>query len=226
MCRYIAYYRVSTEKQGRSGLGLESQQALVHAHINDTHEIIGEFVEIESGRNSDRPKLAEAIAMARKAKATLIIAKLDRLARNVSFIANLMDSGVEFLAADMPHANRMTIQLMAVFAEHEARMISERTKAALAAAKARGVKLGNLNSLPIAQANGHKVIVVQADDFAARVLPLIRDVVRTGVSSIHVVADILNQRGVSTRRGGSWHGSTVLNVVHRSGFGSLQSLIN
>ena len=227
MVKYVSYFRVSTQRQGQSGLGIEAQQAMVKAFISThEHELVGSFIEIESGRNSDRPQLAAALALARKAKATVLIAKLDRLARNVSFIANLMDSNVEFIAADMPQANRLTIQMMAVVAEHEARMISDRTKAALAAAIARGVKLGNLDSLPTAQAIGHKVIIAEADEFATRVLPLIRDVVRTGVSSIHGVAHILNQRGVSTRRGGSWHGSTVLNVVHRSGFSSLQSLLN
>ena len=139
--RYIAYYRVSTARQGRSGLGLEAQKQAVQAHLNG-QKPISEFVEVESGRRNDRPKLAEALAACRVHKATLIIAKLDRLARNVAFVSSLMEAGVEFQACDFPQANRLTIHILAAVAEHEARMISERTRAALAAAKARGTVLG------------------------------------------------------------------------------------
>ena len=223
MPKFVAYYRVSTERQGRSGLGLEAQQAAVRAHI-DSNELLAEFTEIESGRNNDRPRLAEAIALARRSKAVLIIAKLDRLARNVAFVANLLDSGVEFRAADMPTADRMVIQMMAVVAEHEARMISQRTKAALAAAKARGVVLGGPN-LAEAQKAGHKVIIAQADAYTAKVMPAIRDVVRSiGSRSVHIIADHLNARAVATRRGGQWTGSAVLRLIKRAGFDSLQSL--
>src|SRR5437016_11437517 len=139
--KYIAYFRVSTARQGRSGLGLEAQRQAVRTHLNGVKPL-SEFTEVESGRRSDRPKLTEALAACRVHKATLVIAKLDRLARNVAFVSNLMDAGVEFEAVDFPQANRLTIHILAAVAEHEARMISERTRAALAAAKVRGKSLG------------------------------------------------------------------------------------
>jgi DNA invertase Pin-like site-specific DNA recombinase len=141
--RFVAYYRVSTDRQGRSGLGLEAQQKAVRDYLDGgAWEIVAEFVEVESGKRADRPELARALDACRKHKARLVIAKLDRLSRNLAFIATLMDSGVEFVAVDNPHANKLTIHILAAVAEHEREMISERTKAALAAAKARGKKLG------------------------------------------------------------------------------------
>ena len=137
--RFVAYYRVSTDRQGRSGLGVEAQRDAVGRHVaSHSGELIADFCEIESGKRSDRPQLAAAIAAAKKAKATLIIAKLDRLARNVHFISGLMESGVDFVAADNPHANKLMVHLLAAFAEHEREQISQRTKDALAAAKTRG----------------------------------------------------------------------------------------
>jgi DNA invertase Pin-like site-specific DNA recombinase len=139
--RFIAYFRVSTARQGRSGLGIDAQKNAVAAYLIDRRPL-AEFVEIESGRKSDRPMLAQALAACRVHRAVLVIAKLDRLARNVSFVSALMDAGVEFVACDFPQANRLTIHILAAVAEHEARMISERTRVALAAAKARGRVLG------------------------------------------------------------------------------------
>src|SRR5580704_1939364 len=140
---FVAYYRVSTERQGRSELGLEAQQKAVRDHLNGGNwGIVAEFTEVESGKRSDRPQLAAALAACRLRGAKLIIAKLDRLARNVHFVSGLMESGVDFVAADFPQANRLTVHILAAVAEHEAKMISERTKVALAAAKRRGVKLG------------------------------------------------------------------------------------
>src|SRR5215212_1042758 len=139
--RFVAYCRVSTDRQGRSGLGLEAQQAAVRVFINGGAELVGEFVEVESGKRADRPELAKALEVCRKQKAKLVIAKLDRLSRNLAFIATLMDSGVEFVAVDNPHANKLTIHILAAVAQHECEMISERTKAALQA-KARGTWLG------------------------------------------------------------------------------------
>ncbi len=223
--RYIAYYRVSTAAQGRSGLGLEGQQAAVASYLaTQHHELVGSFTEIESGRNSGRPQLTAALAQARRQKATVVIAKLDRLARSVAFISAIMESGVEFIAADMPAANRLTIQIMAVIAENEARMISERTKAALAAAKARGVVLGNRASVIAAQPMAREVIAKQADNHADNIIPTLKQIVKSGVRSVHVVAEQLNQRGVRTARGGQWHGTTILNLIRRRGFESLREL--
>ena len=139
---FVTYLRVSTDRQGKSGLGLEAQRAAVLDHVAGKGEIVAEFVEVESGKRNERPQLARAMAEAKWIGAVLLIAKLDRLARSVSFIANLLESGVEVTAADMPEANRFMLHVMAAVAEHEAQAISDRTRAALAAAKARGVALG------------------------------------------------------------------------------------
>ena len=223
--RYIAYYRVSTAAQGRSGLGIEGQQAAVTAFLaTQDHELIGSYTEVESGKIADRPQLTAALALAKRQKAKLIISKLDRLSRNLSFLANLIESSVEIVIADMPTANRLTIQLMAVVAEHEARMISERTKAALAAAKARGVVLGNRASLIAAQPLAREVISKHADQHADNIIPTLRQIVKSGVRSVHAMAEQLNQRGVKTARGGSWHGTTILNLIRRRGFDNLKEL--
>ncbi|MES2493569.1 MAG: recombinase family protein [Pseudomonadota bacterium] len=151
--KFIAYYRVSTDRQGRSGLGLEAQSEAVNRYLNGGNwQLLDKFVEVESGKRDDnRPELAAALAACRKHKATLVIAKLDRLACNVTFIANLMDSKVEFIAVDLPTANRLTLHIMAAFAEHEREMISARTKAALGIRKAQGVRIGNRTNLAEAQ---------------------------------------------------------------------------
>src|SRR6516164_5956201 len=143
--KFVGYFRVSTDKQGKSGLGLDAQREAVLNYLNGgSWTLIEEFVEIESGKRNDRPQLAAALAACKKHRAKLVIAKLDRLARNVAFIANLMDGKVDFVCCDMPQATRLTIHVLAAVAEHEREMISERTRNGLAAAKARGVKLGNL----------------------------------------------------------------------------------
>ena len=160
--KFIAYYRVSTDRQGRSGLGLDAQREAVHNFLAQRpHSLLAEKVEIESGRNAARPTLADALALCRVHCATLIIAKLDRLARSVAFVSNLMESRVDFVAADFPEANRLTIHILSAVAEHEARMISERTKAALKAAKERGVVLGgdrgNLSAVAVLGAQASAV---------------------------------------------------------------------
>ena len=226
MVKYISYFRVSTQRQGQSGLGLEAQQAAVNAFISShDHELVGSYTEIESGRNSDRPQLLAALAQARRQKAVVVIAKLDRLARSVAFISAIMESGVEFIATDMPGANRLTIQIMAVIAENEARMISERTKAALAAAKARGVVLGNRNNLIKVQPIAREVICKNANHHADIVMPMLSQIVKSGVRSCHIAAEQLNMRGVKTARGGQWHGTTILNMIRRSGYDSLKALL-
>ena len=218
--RFVTYLRVSTERQGQSGLGLEAQRAAVAAHVLGRGEVVVEFVEVESGKRADRPQLALALSEAKRAGAVLLIAKLDRLARNVAFIAGLLESGVEVTAADMPEANRFVLHIMAAVAEQEGRAISERTKAALAAAKARGVKLGW--SMPSRKAEqrqaahrGVAVRMAKADHFAANVLPIISELQSSGMS-LRSVAKNLNERGVKTVRGGKWQAATVRNVIVRT----------
>ena len=216
---FVTYLRVSTDRQGKSGLGLEAQRAAVAAHVLGRGEVVAEFVEVESGKRADRPQLALALAEAKRAGAVLLIAKLDRLARNVAFIANLLESGVEVTAADMPEANRFVLHIMAAVAEHEARAISDRTKAALEAAKARGVKLGASNpaiqaSLAGAKAKSAHTRKVQADQHAANVLPIIQQIAEGG-ASLRQIAAALNERGIKTARGGLWHAATVRNILAR-----------
>jgi DNA invertase Pin-like site-specific DNA recombinase len=177
---------------------------------------VDEFTEIESGRRNDRPKLAEAVRGAKKHKATLIIAKLDRLARNVAFISNLMESGVEFVAADMPMANRLTIHILAAVAEHEREMISERTKVALAAAKARGKQLGNRTNIDVAQERSRASRSFSARQFARNTLPLVEQIRASGVSTMSGIAQALNARGIHTPRGGQWQAAQVKRVMEKS----------
>lgn len=207
---YIAYYRVSTERQGRSGLGLEAQQAAVAQFVTARGgSIVAEFTEVESGRKSDRPELAKALADCRRRKVPLVIAKLDRLARNVALIANLMESRVEFVAVDMPDANRLTVHIMAAMAEYEREMISQRTKAALAAAKARGVVLGqNIGELVARQ-------ITAANAFAVRIAPTLSDLRAEGYNTVRALTDELNRRCVPTARGGHWDVRTVHRLLKR-----------
>lgn len=219
--KFVTYLRVSTERQGQSGLGLEAQRAAVATHVDGRGEVIAEFVEVESGKKSDRPELARALAEAKRVGAVLLIAKLDRLARNVAFIANLLESGVEVTAADMPEANRFVLHIMAAVAEQEGRAISERTKAALAAAKARGAKLGWSNPNRVEeqrQASAKGVITnkAKAHAHATNVLPIIEQI-RAGSASLRQIANELNARGVKTARGGKWYATTVRNLTNHSG---------
>jgi DNA invertase Pin-like site-specific DNA recombinase len=216
---YVTYLRVSTDRQGKSGLGLEAQRKAVADHVAGKGEIAAEYVEIESGKKNDRPQLARALAEAKRIGAVLLIAKLDRLARNVAFIANLLEAGVEIAAADMPEANRFLLHVMAAVAEHEAQAISDRTRAALAAAKARGVALGW--SMPgraaeqrHAARKGAERNARKADQHAANVLPVICQVAACG-ASLRQIAGELNTRGIKTARGGLWYAATVRNVMAR-----------
>jgi DNA invertase Pin-like site-specific DNA recombinase len=217
----ISYLRVSTARQGTSGLGLEAQRSAVASYaLAGGHTIVSEFVEVESGAKSQRPQLAEALDACRLHRATLVIAKLDRLARNVAFIANLMDGGVEFVACDLPHANRLTLHLLAAIAEHEREMISQRTKAALQAAKARGVRLGNPNGAA-AMLDGCKSAArasaaarrAKAARHAAAVGPTLTELCTTGLNNREVAA-VLNRRGVPSPSGRAWYAEQVRRTFH------------
>jgi DNA invertase Pin-like site-specific DNA recombinase len=214
---FVAYLRVSTARQGASGLGLEAQRAAVENFARQHGgAIVAAFVEVETGKRSDRPELAKALDAARKGKATLLIAKLDRLARNVAFIANLMDAGVEFLACDQPFASRLTLHILAAVAEDEARRISERTKAALQAAKARGRKLGS----PVAAKTVAKARAARSAYAAkanATTLAVIREIQGSGVATLAGVARALRARGVKTPAGRSeWQPVQVSRLLAQS----------
>lgn len=214
--RFVAYYRVSTQEQGRSGLGLEAQREAVARYLNGgTWELIGEYTDVESGKRDDRPELLRAITHARRARATLVIAKLDRLSRKVSFVSSLMDAGVKFVAADNPSANELTIHILAAVAQAERKAIGERTKAALAAAKARGTKLGN-PKINLARPSALAAISSRAREFAETTLPTIRHLQGCGCKTLQSVADALNARAVPTARGGSWTATAVRRVVGRA----------
>lgn len=212
MPAYIAYLRVSTQKQGESGLGLDAQNAAIARHVGG-QTVVATFTEVESGKRNDRPQLMAAIAEAKRSGATLIIAKLDRLARNVHFVSGLMESGVEFVACDMPHANRLTLHIMAAIAEHEAEMISKRTIAALAAARERGTKLGGYRGKgALSAASKLKGRVAQAnaaDRYAARMKPIIAELRGKGRNSYAAVAKALTDLGYTAPRGGSWSSAQV-----------------
>lgn len=220
--KIVTYTRVSTGKQGRSGLGLEGQEAAIAAYAaaNAAH-IVGAFTEVESGRNNARPQLQAALKLARVTGAKLVIAKLDRLSRNAAFLLNLQESGVDFVACDNPTATPLTIGILALVAQDEARAISERTKAALKAAKARGQALGNPNGAEALRRAGkgngasceaqRSAALTRAHDLA----DVLEDVERQGHTTLASIAAELNRRGIKTARGGMWHASSVANVRRR-----------
>ena len=217
---YVAYYRVSTAKQGLSGLGLEAQREAVERHVRSVGgAVLADYVEIESGKKNDRPEVAKAIAACRARRAILVIAKLDRLARNVAFVSNLMEAGVEFVACDNPFATRLTIHILAAVAEHEREMISARTTAALAAARARGVRLGNpalRAGCAAAARHANAARVSQANRHAADVLPYITAARSAGAGSLAEVARALTARGIRTPAGGlEWCDVQVKRVLAR-----------
>ena len=200
--KYVPYYRVSTVGQGKSGLGLSAQRDIVQRFLKGEDELLSEFIEVESGKRADRPQLAAAIALAKQQKARLLIAKLDRLSRNVSFIFSLRNAEVDFVACDIPDANTLTVGIMAVLAQHERELIGQRTKAALAAKKAQGHQLGMPNITPAITALGLQVRkrnarTNQANRQAAELIRLYR---LAGLS-YQAIAQQLNQMGYRTRRG-------------------------
>lgn len=218
--KFVSYLRVSTERQGKSGLGLEAQRKAVLDFLNGGRwTLAAEYVETESGKRSDRPQLLASLAHAKSIGATLVIAKLDRLSRDAHFLLGLQRAGVKFVAADMPEANEMVVGIMAVVAEAERKMISARTKAALAAAKERGVRLGNPNGAAHLQGLGNAAAAAGARAAAAAratdLAPIVAAIRAEGHASLGAIAAQLNERGILTARGGTWHASTVRNLVAR-----------
>ena len=221
MASAVAYCRVSTTRQGKSGLGIEAQRAAVQRFAAaEGIEIIAEHVEIETGKGADaldrRPQLAAALAQARKRKCPILVAKLDRLSRDVHFISGLMAHRVPFIVAELgADAAPFMLHLYAALAEKERALISQRTRAALAAKKAQGVKLGNPRAAETVE-KAHDANRAAADQFAANVLPIVRSIQASGISSLAGIAGALNARGVRTARGGTWHASTVRNMLSRT----------
>jgi DNA invertase Pin-like site-specific DNA recombinase len=218
--KFVCYYRVSTKRQGKSGLGLEAQQHAVREYLNGGDwQIVGEFKEVETGKIAERVELDKAFAACRLHGAKLVIAKLDRLSRNAAFLLGLRDSGVDFVAADMPNANRLTVGIMAVIAEDEAERISARTKAALAAAKRRGVVLGGFRGkVPTGK---HRAMSAKAKQErsaarAADIAPTIAELQAAGATSLRAIASGLNERSIPTARGtGEWSAVQVARVLER-----------
>lgn len=220
--KIVAYQRVSTSKQVQSGLGLDAQWAAIQAYAAQAQgTVIERFTEVESGKSNSRPELEKALQLAKLTGAVLVIAKLDRLSRNAAFLLTLRDSGVHFVAADMPDANDLTVGIMALVAEQERRAISERTKEALKAAKTRGTRLGNPNgAAALKRANKGNAASVQriqedAHRRAEQLRSVVGDLTSKGVQSLGRLADELNARGILTARGGRWHRSSVRNLLGR-----------
>ena len=221
----ISYVRVSTEKQGRSGLGIEAQRNAISRFADaEGFQIADEFVEVETGKGADaldrRPELAAALAAARKAGSPVIVAKLCRLSRDVHFISGLMAHKVPFVVAELgKDVDPFLLHIYAALAEKERALISQRTKEALAVRKASGVRLGNPRNLHQAQTKGRNVASRKAAQHAANVLPVIRDIQASGVSSYLGIAEALNARGVRTARNGQWHATTVRNLLLKQSCG-------
>lgn len=225
--KFVSYLRVSTDKQGRSGLGLEAQREAVTRYLNGGNwTLAAEYVETESGKRSDRPKLAAALAHARAIRATVVFAKLDRLTRNVDLLRSLVVSGVDLVFCDLPHVppgamGRFLLTQMASVAELEAGLISERTKAALAAAKARGVKLGNPNGARALRGkqtgNSEAVAAIErkAQEHAANLRSIVDDIRGDGTTSVRQITEELNRRGILAPRGGAWHPTAVVRLLDR-----------
>jgi DNA invertase Pin-like site-specific DNA recombinase len=222
MERAVAYLRVSTQRQQRSGLGIEAQRASIARFAEaEGITIISEYVEAETAAGSDaldrRPQLAAALAAAKSAKCSVLVSKLDRLSRDVAFVASLMAQRVPFVVAELGRdADPFMLHLYAALAEKERRLISERTKAALSAKKAGGAKLGNPSNIVQAGELGRGVQTAAADDFVASLLPIIQAIRSTGAVTLRDMTEALNQRGIRSARGGRWHVSSVLNVLTRA----------
>lgn len=217
--RYVAYYRVSTDRQGRSGLGLEAQKAAVEALLKRSGSLLrAEFTEVQSGKDDDRPQLNEALRLCRLTNSTLVIAKLDRLSRNVAFLATLQQSGTKFIACDLPEANELVVHILAAVAQAERKAISERTIAALAAARVRGIRLGNPRLKPGTRASA--AIATQARsrravDRATELTDVIGNAVKLGHVTLRQVAHYLNELGIASPNGRQWHANSVRRIRQR-----------
>lgn len=211
--KYVAYYRVSTDKQGLQGNGIEAQKQSVARYLTSLDcELLGSFEEVESGANNKRPELAAAIQLAKTQRAILVIAKLDRLSRNAAFLLQLQESGVDFVACDMPNADKLSVGIIALLAQRERQLISERTKAGLAVAKQRGARIGNPNpsaALELAR----QAVKSNRVEFARTALRSIREIQSTGVRTLARIADCMNKRGEKTARGGKWNATTVKRIL-------------
>lgn len=213
---WVAYYRVSTVKQGASGLGLEAQRSAVMGFLNGGDwKLVAEFTEVESGKDNARPQLQAAIERCRLTGAKLLISKLDRLSRDTHFLLGLEKAGIEFTAADMPSANRLTVRLMAVIAEEERHMISARTKAALRAAKERGTKLGGFRGHKVDGKLGALARASKADEFAARVLPVVLPLRDQGASLSEIVRALEAQQIMTPSGGSAWSPVAVSRILKR-----------
>lgn len=217
--RYVAYFRVSTQKQGKSGLGLEAQKVAVVQYVSrNGGKVAAEFQEVESGKRSDRPQLALALERCRLTRSTLIVAKLDRLTRDVAFLCRLRDSKVDFVAVDNPNATPLTVTILIAVAEEERRLASVRTKAALQAAKARGVKLGNPNGAQAfgarSRAGAVEALKAKADSFAQSLAGIVRPLLDAGLS-LRKVAERLNAEGIVTAQGKAWQANSVKRLADR-----------
>jgi DNA invertase Pin-like site-specific DNA recombinase len=225
--KFVAYYRVSTARQGRSGLGVDAQRQAVETYLDGGRwRLVGQYIEVESGRRANRPELEKALAAARLHKAALVVAKVDRLTRSVAFLSRLLEAGVDVLFCDLPQiegpTGRFMLQQLVAVAELETGLVSARTKAALAQAKRRGVKLGGFRAgarlTAKARARGREVRRAKADARAADIGPTIAEIRRTGIVSLTGIADALNDRGIPTPRGGSkWSAVQVGRILERLG---------
>ena len=218
---FVAYYRVSTQKQGKSGLGIEAQKAAVAQYVSrNGGKVAAEFQEVESGKRSDRPQLALALERCRLTRSTLIVAKLDRLTRDVAFLCRLRDSKVDFVAVDNPNATPLTVTILIAVAEEERRLASVRTKVALQAAKARGVKLGNPNGAQAfgarSRAGAVEALKAKADSFAQSLAGIVRPLLEAGLS-LRKIAERLNAEGIVTAQGKAWQANSVKRLADRLG---------
>ncbi len=213
MKAFIAYYRVSTQKQGIDGYGMAAQREIVTRYVaSQGGKLAAEYSEVETGKNDERPELAKALSTSKKNKATLVIAKLDRLSRNAAFLLTLQNAGCDFVCCDCPNADRFTVGILALVAQRERELISERTKAGMAIAKARGARIGSQN--PEASVKAMIAGAKQAKTaFASKMAGVVAEIKSSGVETLQGIAECLNRRGYPTRTGKQWFPATVRNLL-------------